>query len=218
MKAVQTIFNVFFVVLALDFASGVLHWLEDSYGNPDWPILGPWIIEPNILPHRCPTEFTKKNWVQSSGPLLALGGVTIVIASLFDVLTWQLLLFAAIGVNVNQIHKWNHLPTSKRNSMALLLQKMSLVQTPAHHARHHTGLKNTNYCVVTNLVNPILEALHFWRALEWTIERLLGVSKRRDPTVIGQASRESAARGERLSTGARKASSPGDLPDDWGSF
>ena len=186
MNTVQTILDIFFVVMAVDFASGVLHWLEDSYGDPDWPIVGPWIIEPNMLHHRSPTAFTHKNWLQSSAPLLALAGSTIVIASLTDVLTWQLLLFAAIGVNVNQIHKWNHLPTRKRSRLALLLQKMSLVQTPSHHAKHHSALKDTNYCVVTNVLNPILEILHFWRLLEWSIQFLFGVSKRPDLSVISQ--------------------------------
>ena len=33
-------------------------------------------------------------------------------------------------------------------------------------------------CVITNVLNPVLDAVRFWHRLEWTIERLLGVSKR----------------------------------------
>ncbi len=30
-----------------DFISGALHWLEDSYGKEEWPIIGYYVIEPN---------------------------------------------------------------------------------------------------------------------------------------------------------------------------
>ena len=93
-------------------------------------------------------------------------------------LTWQLLLFVAIGVNANEIHKWNHLPKSKRNKLVVVLQNLRLLQTPAHHKKHHVSSKDTNYCVITDYLNPALDAVQFWRILEWTIEYLFGVSKR----------------------------------------
>ena len=34
----QVIVDIIIVVLVVDFVSGVLHWLEDSYGNPEWPL------------------------------------------------------------------------------------------------------------------------------------------------------------------------------------
>jgi hypothetical protein len=54
----QVFLDILFVILAVEFGSGLLHWLEDSYGQLDWPITGKWITEPNILHHRAPSAFT----------------------------------------------------------------------------------------------------------------------------------------------------------------
>ena len=50
------------VILAVDFVSGLAHWLEDSYGSRKWPVIGKWIIEPNIRHHFEPRFFTKSNF------------------------------------------------------------------------------------------------------------------------------------------------------------
>ena len=44
--------------------------------------------------------------------------------------------------------------------------------------KHHVGAKDTHYCVVTNVLNPVLDVVRFWHWLEWAIERLLGVATR----------------------------------------
>ncbi len=179
----QIILDVFIVVLAVDFGSGVLHWLEDSYGNPEWPLTGALITAPNILHHHHPTAFTKHSWLKSAEVILFLGIVVLGAAWVSGMLTWQVLLFVAIGVNANEIHKWNHLPKSKRSKLVVALQEFRLLQTPQHHGRHHAASKDTNYCVITNMVNPVLEAVRFWRRLERAIEFLFGVPKRPDASV-----------------------------------
>lgn len=110
----QIILEIFVVVLVVDFVSGVMHWLEDSYGNPEWPITGALITAPNILHHHCQSVFTKHSWLKSADVLIFMGAVIIGAAWVGGMLTWQVLLFVAIGVNANEIHKWNHLPKCKR--------------------------------------------------------------------------------------------------------
>jgi len=39
---------VIFAILLADLISGIFHWWEDRYGNPNWPIIGKYIVEPNI--------------------------------------------------------------------------------------------------------------------------------------------------------------------------
>jgi ubiquitin-conjugating enzyme E2 variant len=63
------------------------------------------------------------------------------------------------------------------------LQTIRALQTPAHHAHHHRGGKNTHYCVVTNLLNPIVDAIRLWDLLEWIVYHVAGVRRRIDPSV-----------------------------------
>ena len=61
-----------------------------------------------------------------------------------------------------------------------LLQRAGLLQTPAHHRQHHIHARYTHYCILTNFVDPVLNALHFWEGAEWGIARLFGVHRRDD--------------------------------------
>jgi ubiquitin-conjugating enzyme E2 variant len=142
----------------------LLHWLEDSYGQPHWPITGKWITAPNILHHQAPSAFTENSWLRSADVLLVIGAVIIGVAWLVGMLTWQFLLFVAIGVNANEIHKWNHLPRKKRGKLVVALQDARLLQSAKHHGKHHVGSKDTHYCVVTNVLNPVLDGV---RAYEY---------------------------------------------------
>jgi plasmanylethanolamine desaturase len=63
------------------------------------------------------------------------------------------------------------------------LQKIKLLQTQRHHAKHHSGEKDSHYCSVTNFLNPILEELEFWKGLERFNEKYFGLKRRLDPTV-----------------------------------
>jgi ubiquitin-conjugating enzyme E2 variant len=172
------VLNVLLVILAVDFFSGLLHWAEDSYGQPHWPITGKYITQPNQLHHKSPSEFTKNSWFESANVLLVIGGAVVGLAAVAGVLSWPLLLFAAIGVNANEIHKWTHVGRRHKARLVTALQSLGLLQTGKHHGRHHAGNKDSHYCLITNFMNPVLDRLKFWRGLEWVIEKTLGVNKR----------------------------------------
>ena len=65
--------KILFCVFLTDFLSGLLHWLEDAYGNEDWPITGRLITRPNILHHYDPRYFTRYSWLYSARVLLVIG-------------------------------------------------------------------------------------------------------------------------------------------------
>ena len=180
---IKIIVEALLCILIADFITGFVHWLEDAYGSEDWPIIGPLVIKPNILHHFQPRHFTHKNWWQSSWDLVALWGVVLLVAWGLGVLTWHLWLIAALGANANQIHKWSHRTPRENGRLIFRLQRWHIIQTPRHHAGHHTNPKNSRYCVITNLLNPVLDRMNLWAALEQVIFRITGCRRRIDPSV-----------------------------------
>src|SRR5213078_3383108 len=105
----MVVLEVIITLLVADFVSGLFHWLEDAYGREEWPITGRLVTRPNILHHHNPRYFTRHVW-----------------------------LFVALGVNANQIHKWAHRSPVENGPIITFLQCIWLLQTPRHHAQHHT--------------------------------------------------------------------------------
>jgi hypothetical protein len=46
------------------------------------------------------------------------------------------------------------------------LQRVGLLQSRRHHAEHHKNPYSVKFCTTTDWLNPILDAVRFWRALE----------------------------------------------------
>jgi plasmanylethanolamine desaturase len=163
-----------------DFLSGFFHWLEDAYGHPDWPLTGGWITRPNILHHHNPGYFTRHSWLKSAEVLLLMGSVAVVGTYFLGCLTWMTWLVVLIGVNANELHKWAHRSRAENGRLITALQRIGVLQSPAHHANHHRDHKNTHYCVVTNYLNPILDALRIWDCFEVVVFYGLGEKRRMD--------------------------------------
>ncbi len=155
------------VILVADFVTGFVHWLEDSYWSPETPILGKWLIEANLEHHKNGQAFLKKSWLASSWDLYLTGMITLMTAYYLNFLTWELWLFVIISMNANQIHKWAHITRYENKPNIIgLLQKMYILQRTDHHGQHHRKPNNSHYCVITNILNPVLDRLQFWRMLE----------------------------------------------------
>ncbi len=191
-RCVQGAIDVLLVVLVTDFASGLLHWLEDSYGRANWPISGKLVTIPNVIHHHDPRYFTKHTWRKSADVLLGLGAIIVMCAVMSNVLTWHVVLLVLLGINANEFHKWAHQNRRERPRIATWLQNMRILQTPAQHAKHHCENKDSYYCVITNLVNPVLEELRFWRTLESCVFVLFGVEKRKDTSLLGPSTPDNA--------------------------
>ena len=178
--------QVVVVVGLADFVAGLVHWAEDAYFDEDTPVIGPRIIVPNIVHHHLPRYFTRLSWWRSSRDLLLVGGLLLLAAWPLGLLSWQLLLFVAVSVNANEIHKMAHRTRAENGWFISKLQDWRVLQTPRHHGLHHSDPKNTYYCPVTNYVNPLLEQVQFWDRLEALIALRTGVKHRHDTAVRGQ--------------------------------
>ena len=176
--------GILVVVLVTDLVSGIFHWLEDAYGREGWPVTGRLITKPNILHHHDPRYFTRHGWFQSSWLLLLIAALIVLAAWLCGMLTWHVWVFAVLGANANQIHKWAHRSPAENGLIISLLQRLWLVQTPRHHAHHHASPKESHYCVLTNVLNPLLDSIRFWAALEFVVWTLFHVRRRVDTSVV----------------------------------
>lgn len=174
-------------ILIADFFTGLFHWLEDAYGCADFPITGRLFTKPNILHHHDPRYFVRHSWLQSSWDLALFCALIVAVAWRFHLLSWQVWLFAFVGANANQIHKWAHRSRQENGRLITFLHDCHLVQSPAHHAGHHTNPKTSNYCVLTDFVNPVLDRLRFWSGLERLLQRLFSVSRRVDTSLHDHA-------------------------------
>jgi hypothetical protein len=186
MSILSSFLQALAVVVLADFVAGVVHWLEDAYGSVDTPVVGPLLIKPNIVHHHHPRHFTRLTWWQSSWDLLLVGAAILGVAAWLDALTWHVVLFVFISINANQVHKWSHMSRAEVGPVVAFLQDCRILLTPHQHALHHTDPKNTYYCPVTNLVNPVLEALRFWERLEAVVAAVTGVTHRHDSSNRGE--------------------------------
>lgn len=173
------------VIMLADFVAGIVHWFEDAYVREDTPLIGSFIGKANVIHHHLPRHMTHNNWWQSSWDLLCFSAFIVLGAWWLGVLTWHVWLFAIISTNANQVHKWSHQTRRENGRIITFFQDIKLLQTPHHHAVHHTNPKNVRYCPVTNLVNPLLDTLKFWDGVEWFLAYTINVRRRPDTSLPG---------------------------------
>jgi ubiquitin-conjugating enzyme E2 variant len=167
-------------VLAADLLVGAVHWLEDAYVRESWPLVGRLVARPNILHHHLPRHFVRKSWLESCWDQMLLAGFVVGLAAWAGLLGWQVVLFAVLVGNANQIHKWAHRSRRENGPVIGLLQDLRILQGSRHHALHHTDPKSSHYCVITEHLNPILERLRFWTRIECALRRLFHLRRRAD--------------------------------------
>jgi ubiquitin-conjugating enzyme E2 variant len=177
------------VWLTTDFLSGFFHWLEDAYGNAFWPVFGRHVTKPNILHHFIPRAFVTNSWYLSSRLLLLVCSLITISTLAAGAFNWMVALALLLGANANQVHKWSHRTRRENGAVVRFLQRLRLIQSPAHHHRHHTLGKDSHYCVLTDFLNPVLDRISFWTGLEWLIARAFGIQRRNDATAAAEVLR-----------------------------
>ena len=166
-----------------DLVSGLVHWFADTYGAEDTPVFGPWLIRPFRQHHAYPRD------ICTHGMVLALGNSCTVampfqvgllylmitageVSGTGAIMSLTLNLFTIAVVTTNVFHKWAH--AEKPNRLISAIQRTRLVLTPGHHKLHHTLPFDSNYCITTGWLNPLLEKIRFFRFLESGL-RLVGL-------------------------------------------
>jgi len=167
-------------VLVADFLTGVVHWFEDTYGLPSWPLLGKAVIEPNIHHHLQPQDLANSTFWQRN--YQALVPLVVVLGLLWWFVgsgAWPIMLTLVLAAVGNEVHVWNHRKPSGNPWFVRFLQASCVIQTPRQHAQHHRAPYDRYFCTLTNLTNEVLELVRFWSGLEWLIWRVSGVRPKR---------------------------------------
>jgi len=156
--------------LAADAVTGLAHWAEDRYGDPNWTgWVGRHIVQPNVLHHAHPRDMLEGGYFQRNWTTI-VPAATIAIALAAAGQFWLSLvfLFASQG---NEVHGWSH---QKCNRYVRGLQLLGILCSPEHHAVHHEKPFDRNYCVLSDCMNPVLSAVRFWDILESLVYSLTG--------------------------------------------
>jgi ubiquitin-conjugating enzyme E2 variant len=123
------------------------------------------VVVPNRLHHEDPLAFTRSGFISRNwtGAVAAM----VIAAPLFYVFgasLWLGVAFAA-GALANEFHFWAHRPDLAPR-FAQALRVIGLVQSRRHHARHHAAPHDRCYCILTAWLNPWLDRIGLWAALE----------------------------------------------------
>lgn len=176
-------------ILLADFTSGGVHWLFDTWGGVDTPVVGKLAIRTFRHHHVDQKAITRHDFVETNGHNMALTVVYSAIGlyvfrggkeiTLVDVFIGQFLVCATLYTGfTSQIHKWAHMDTPPK--LVVLLQRARLILSPDHHSIHHAAPYNRNYCITVGWLNGPLRAVRFFETLERTITAVTGVIPRED--------------------------------------
>src|SRR5712691_8399398 len=167
-----------------DFISGFVHWAADTWGTPEWPLIGRTLIRPFREHHVDEKEITRHDFVETNGNNCFISIVPTVAAALLPsgtgwffaaALTFAMT-FAIFGTN--QFHKWAHMdqpPQAVRT-----LQRAGLILPPDHHAVHHSAPYAKYYCITVGWLNEALFRLRFFQSMEIAISAVTGLIPRED--------------------------------------
>lgn len=173
--------------LAADFVSGVVHWLFDTWGSVNTPVLGQSFIRPFREHHSDAMSITRHDFIETNGnnclasvPVLAVA-CFVPVATDVGLFAMALLLFTSLGVfATNQFHKWAHVERPGR--IVRRLQRWHLILPSEHHRVHHAAPYATHYCITTGWLNPLLRSVDFHRRMERLVTAATGIEPRKDET------------------------------------
>jgi len=182
--ATLVVIHAFLCLIAADFLAGLIHWAEDTWLRPGVsPPLDRWVVLPNIDHHARPGGIRSATYWENNRVTMAIAAVPAIVIALCRVDAWEPYLILLIGSQSNQIHMWGH--CANPPAPVRWLQRVGLLQPAPHHALHHKRPYGVRYCTTTVFLNPLLDGIGFWRALERIGELLGGRVYRATPQRTG---------------------------------
>lgn len=155
--------------LLVDVLSGAVHWLLDTYGTPQTPVIGP-VIGDFRHHHDDQHAILDKGFLECCGgaavpalPVLALLHLAVWWTG-SAVLLGTGIVFISGAVLTNYIHRLAHHPEPP--AVMVALQRIRLVLPPGEHRRHHSGDHRRGYGITSGWSNTLLERLGAYQRAE----------------------------------------------------
>jgi plasmanylethanolamine desaturase len=180
MEPVWITIQIFLIWLGADLLTGLVHWWQDTYGNPTWPIIGKYVVKPNLKHHDDPRAMLQVSYWNRCGASVVAGIVIIGILLLCNA-SWQAIVLFAFSSQGNEIHAMAHRTDKENGKIIMFLQKIGIVQRRRTHGWHHKAPYETNFCVMTEFLNPPLNRIGFFPKLERLIQKFGIKPLRGDP-------------------------------------
>lgn len=151
-----------------DFVSGMVHFLCDTFGSENTPVLGQGFIKAFRVHHSDPTDITRHGFVETNGKNCLISLPVFIFAVLFLNFGDFFQLFVGIFITAltlavfgtNQFHKWAH--TAELKGFPVVLQKWGVILSKENHNVHHTAPHDKYYCITTGWLNPLLTKIKFF--------------------------------------------------------
>lgn len=150
--------------LVADFLTGLVHWVEDRYGNPNTPILGKLIIIPNIEHHQKPRLLCKSTYFNRNYTTLIPAIIIATVAMFYEY--YFVVLVSLFASQANEIHSWSH---QKCSYPIRIMQSIGVLCSVKGHLLHHHKPYDTSFCVMSGILNPILNTIKFWQFIEYSL-------------------------------------------------
>jgi plasmanylethanolamine desaturase len=169
--------------LFADLVSGFVHWAFDTYGSATTPFLGPLAIRTFREHHVAPKAMLDHDFVETNGHNIGLAIIMSALGNYLlrplsatgDTVTASVLfcLVATVVVSMtSQVHKWAHADRGQVPTLVQWGQRLGVILRPEEHNRHHVAPHTTYYCIACGWMNPLLEAVRFFRMLEAVVSVL----------------------------------------------
>ncbi len=94
---------------------------------------------------------------------------------LMGLYSWQVIVCLLFCIQGNEVHAMSHRPDKNTGPLVRLLQKTGIFQSKKMHRWHHKAPYETNFCIMSDFVNPILNRIGFWRKLEMLILKVFKI-------------------------------------------
>lgn len=187
-----------------DLISGLAHWGLDTWGTPNTPIFGNFIrsfrehhVDQTAM---CKHDFIETNadttlpllpflliqylWITALPNRSGNGYKYNLNASSIGFHVFMITLFIFVAIT-NEIHKWSH--QVKQAPLVRKAMASGILLSPIAHRRHHKDPFDRSYCITTGWLNPVLDAIDFWRILEAVVTHFTGaIPRTNDQAMLGK--------------------------------